>query len=168
MLTSIIKQITQERHDDKSNANQLGTNQIHTLSNIRGFRKLGRNMTFGTYPYPRSVPVQQQPTKGVELVNSIYLLHEPKAPELEAPEEQEAQEAQEAAPEAQEVQEAPEPIPSPIPSPVIAPAREAPIPKGLSRAAMRKKQKEEEVARKRAQAQPSTPAPIEVASTLSE
>ena len=143
-------------------------------------------MTFGTYPYPRSVPVQQQPAKGVELVNSIYLLHEPKAPELEAftrsfevreaqeaPEAPEAAEAQEApeAPEAQEapeVQEAPEPIPSPIPSPVIAPAREAPIPKGLSRAAMRKKQKEEEVARKREQAQPSTPAPIEVASTLSE
>ena len=166
MLTSIIKQITQERHDDKSNANQLGTNQIHTLSNIRGFRKLGRNMTFGTYPYPLSVPVQ--PTKETELVNNVLLLllDEPKAPELEAftaAQETVQETAQEAA--AQEAA-----APEPIPSPVIAPVREAPIPKGMSRAAMRKKQREEEAARQRAQAQaqPSAPQPIEVASTLSE
>ena len=55
MLGNIIKQITQERHDDKSISTQLGTNQIHTLSNMKGFRKVGRNMLFGLFAPPAAV-----------------------------------------------------------------------------------------------------------------
>ena len=57
MLGSIIKQVTQERLDNKIISTQLGTNQIHTLSNVSGFRKVGKNMSFGLYAPKPVAPV---------------------------------------------------------------------------------------------------------------
>ena len=168
MLGSIIKQATQERRDNKSISSQLGTNQIHTLSNVSGFRKVGNNMSFGLYapkPVAPVAPATKAPVPEPEVPEAApEAAPEPEAPEPEVPEAPEP-EAPEQAPEP----EAPAPASAPAPAPASAPA---PLPKGMSRAAMRKKQKEEELARQKAQAQAQAPAqapapaPIEIASTL--
>ena len=99
MLGNIIKQITQERHDNKSISTQLGTNQIHTLSNVKGFRKVGRNMSFGLFAPPAAIV----DIEARDLINKRMAIINAPAPHV--PEEAPAPHVPEEAPATEEAQE---------------------------------------------------------------
>ena len=56
MLSNIIKQIQQERDQNKNLSRQVGTNQKPQLENIPGHRKVGASIFFGIKPAPAPVP----------------------------------------------------------------------------------------------------------------
>jgi len=154
MLGNIIKQITQERHDNKSISTQLGTNQIHTLSNVKGFRKVGRNMSFGLFAPPAAVV----DIDARDLINKRMAIINAPAPHV--PEEAPAPHVTEEAPASHVPEEAPAPhVPEEAPASHVT--EEAPAPHVPEEAPATEEEQE------------STPptgeiTPIEIESTLSE
>jgi len=151
MLSNIINQIQKERARDRVISTQTGTNQRHDhITNIPGHRKVSQNSFFSMVP----------------LVKASTFTEKSPAPTPAA----------EPEPEPTPVAE-PEPTPTPVaaePEPTPTPAIDV-IPKGMSRAAIRKKQREEELAKKRqekeaAAAAAAAPEPtlIEIESTVSQ
>ena len=63
MLSNIIKQIQNEREQDKRIAKQIGTNQKHNLTNIPGHRKVTQNTLFKITPMniESKAPVPEPP-----------------------------------------------------------------------------------------------------------
>jgi hypothetical protein len=151
MLSNIINQIQKERARDRVISTQTGTNQRHDhITNIPGHRKVSQNSFFSMVPLVKA---------------STFTEKSPAPTPVAEPE-----------PEPTPVAE-PEPTPTPVaaePEPTPTPAIDV-IPKGMSRAAIRKKQREEELAKKRqekeaAAAAAAAPEPtlIEIESTVSQ
>ena len=63
MLSNIIKQIQNERDQDKRLSKQIGTNQKHQLTNIPGHRKITPNAIFQVRPMvvKATIPKKQAP-----------------------------------------------------------------------------------------------------------
>jgi outer membrane biosynthesis protein TonB len=161
MLSNIINQIQKERARDRVISTQTGTNQRHDhITNIPGHRKVSQNSFFSMVP----------------LVKASTFTEKSPAPTPAAEPEPEPTPVAEPEPEPTPVAE-PEPTPTPVaaePEPTPTPAIDV-IPKGMSRAAIRKKQREEELAKKRqekeaAAAAAAAPEPtlIEIESTVSQ
>ena len=61
MLSNIIKQIQQERDQDKKVSKQVGTNQKHQLTNIPGHRKITSNAIFSFRPVEKAPAPAPEP-----------------------------------------------------------------------------------------------------------
>lgn len=163
MLSNIINQIQKERARDRVISTQTGTNQRHDhITNIPGHRKVSKNSFFSMVPLVKA---------------STFTEKSPTPTPVAEPEPEPTPTPVAAEPEPEPTLVAAEPEPTPVaaePEPTPTPANDV-IPKGMSRAAIRKKQREEELAKKRqekeaAAAAATAPEPtlIEIESTVSQ
>lgn len=164
MLSNIINQIQKERARDRVISTQTGTNQRHDhITNIPGHRKVSQNSFFSMVPLVKASTFTEKspaPTPAAEPTTAAE-------PEPTTAAEPTAAEPTTAEPTTAEPAE---------PTTAAEPANNV-IPKGMSRAAIRKKQREEELAKKRQQKEAAaaaavTAAPeptlIEIESTVSQ
>jgi CCR4-NOT transcriptional regulation complex NOT5 subunit len=145
MLSNIINQIQQERDQDRHLSKKTGTNQIHDFTRIPGHRRVGPNIVFGKVPAASAfTPTATAPrtTHAPEPTTTTTSTEPTSTPATT------------------------EPIITPNSQPIQVEVKQTPT--RMTKTAMKKKQKEEQMAKKReGLVQAPTPEPIEIKSTVS-